>query len=126
MKLSSQNNASSLEVNSLSIWASHALSNINFTCGPDFLISNKENKFYKMAMYPHCFYKSKDNVLKSIDYYSVVPYDERYIERKVIEGIIGKDGAYRFDESTDNNGYIDFKIASFFIAHLKGCLINFI
>jgi hypothetical protein len=38
----------------------------------------------------------------------VVPYSERFIERKVIEGIIGKDGAYRFDESTDN-GYIDFK-----------------
>ena len=74
----------------------------------DFLISTKENNFYKMAMYPHCFYISKDNVLKTIDYYSVVPYSERFIERKVIEGIIGKDGAYRFDESTDN-GYIDFK-----------------
>ena len=74
----------------------------------DFLISTKENNFYKMAMYPHCFYISKDNVLKTIDYYSVVPYSERFIERKVIEGIIGKDGAYRFDEST-NNGYIDFK-----------------
>lgn len=74
----------------------------------DFLISTKENNFYKMAMYPHCFYISKDNVLKTIDYYSVVPYSERFIERKVIEGIIGKDGAYRFNEST-NNGYIDFK-----------------
>ena len=75
----------------------------------DFLISTKENKFYKMAMYPHCFYKSKDNQLKTIDYYSVVPYSEQFIERKIIEGIIGKDGAYRFDESTDANGYIDFK-----------------
>ena len=74
----------------------------------DFLISTKENQFYKMAMYPHCFYYSKDNVLKTIDYYSVVPYSERFIERKTIEGIIGKDGAYRFDESTDN-GFIDFK-----------------
>ena len=74
----------------------------------DFLISTKENNFYKMAMYPHCFYISKDNVLKTVDYYSVVPYSERFIERKIIESIIGKDGAYRFDEST-NNGYIDFK-----------------
>ncbi len=75
----------------------------------DFLHSTKNNKFYKMALYPHCFYISKNNCLKSIDYYSVVPYEERFIERKVIEGIIGKDGAYRFDESTDANGYIDFK-----------------
>ena len=75
----------------------------------DFLIATKEHKFYKMAMYPHCFFKSKDGVLKTIDYYSVVPYSERFIERKVIEGIIGKDGAYRFDESTDSNGYLDFK-----------------
>jgi hypothetical protein len=75
----------------------------------DFLISTKENEFYKMALYPHCFYISKDKVLKTIDYYSVVPYEERFIERKIIEGIIGKDGAYRFDESTDATGYIDFK-----------------
>ena len=75
----------------------------------DFLISTKENKFYKMALYPHCFYISKDKILKTIDYYSIVPYAERFIERKTIEGIIGKDGAYRFDESTDDAGVIDFK-----------------
>lgn len=73
-----------------------------------FLITTKENSFYKMAMYPHCFYISKDKQLKTIDYYSVVPFEERYIERKIIESIIGKDGAYRFDEST-TNGVIDFK-----------------
>lgn len=75
----------------------------------DFLIATKENNFYKMAMYPHCFFMTKDNVLKTIDYYSVVPYSERFIERKTIEGIIGPEGAYRFDESTDNTGLIDFE-----------------
>jgi hypothetical protein len=74
----------------------------------DFLISTKENNFYKMALYPHCFYISNSGQLKTIDYYSVVPFEERFIERNIIESIIGKDGAYRFDESTDN-GYIDFK-----------------
>ena len=74
----------------------------------NFLISTKENNFYKMALYPHCFYIGKDGELKTIDYYSVVPFDERFIERRVIESIIGKDGAYRFDEST-TDGYIDFK-----------------
>ena len=75
----------------------------------NFLLTTKENQFYKMALYPHCFYITKDGYLKTIDYYSVVPFEERFIERKVIEGIIGPDGAYRFDESTDHNGYIDFK-----------------
>jgi hypothetical protein len=75
----------------------------------EFFIATKENSFYKMALYPHCFFKSKDGILKTIDYYSIVPYSERFVERKVIEGIIGKDGAYRFDEATDDTGYIDFK-----------------
>lgn len=74
----------------------------------EFLISCKENEFYKLALYPHCFFVAQDGTLKTIDYYSVVPYSERFIERKIIEGIIGPDGAYRFDESTEN-GFIDFK-----------------
>ena len=68
----------------------------------------KSVEHFKMALYPHCFYISKDNSLKSIDYYSVVPFNERYVERRIIEGVIGKDGEYRFDESTEN-GMIDFK-----------------
>ena len=74
----------------------------------EFVISTKDNSFYKMAMYPHCFYIDKQGELKTIDYYSVVPYEERFIERRIIESIIGKDGAYRFDEST-TDGQIDFK-----------------
>jgi hypothetical protein len=103
-------------------WNKETLSQILFTPGrnldlelpdwqeqvKDFLITTKENKFWKMALYPHCFYISKDNVLKTIDYYSIVPYEEQFIERKIIESVIGKHGAYRFDASTEN-GYIDFK-----------------
>jgi hypothetical protein len=104
-------------------WNKETLSQVLFTPGRnidnelpnwqeqirDFLIATKENKFWKMALYPNCFYISKDGVLKTIDYYSVVPYEDQFIERKMIEGIIGKHGAYRFDASTDENGYIDFK-----------------
>lgn len=75
----------------------------------EFLLTTKANNFYKMSLYPHCFYIDKDKVLKTIDYYAVVPYSERFIERKIIDGVIGKYGAYRFDESTNENGYIDFK-----------------
>lgn len=75
----------------------------------NFLVATKENNFYKMSLYPHCFYISKDKVLKTIDYYAIVPYSERFIERKIINGVIGEHGAYRFDESTNDNGLIDFK-----------------
>jgi hypothetical protein len=68
----------------------------------------KSEDCWKMSLYPHCFYVSKDNKLKTIDYYSVIPFSEQFVERKLIEEIIGREGAYRFDESTDN-GYIDFK-----------------
>ena len=75
----------------------------------DFFISTKANNFWKTSLYPNCFFISKDGQLKTIDHYAVIPYEERFIERKIIEGIIGKDGSYRFDQSTDEKGFIDFK-----------------
>jgi hypothetical protein len=104
-------------------WNKETLSQVLFTPGrdldteipnwkeqmKDFFISTKANKFWKVSLYPNCFYISKDGQLKTIDNYAVIPYEERFIERKIIEGIIGKDGAYRFDQSTDEKGYIDFK-----------------
>jgi hypothetical protein len=75
----------------------------------DFLLATKANSIYKMSLYPHCFFIDKNKVLKTIDYYAVVPYTDRFIERRIIEGVIGKHGAYRFDESTNNHGYVDFK-----------------
>jgi hypothetical protein len=74
-----------------------------------FFISTKENNFWKLSLYPNCFFVTKDGQLKAIDNYAVVPYEERFIKRDLIEGIIGKDGAYRFNYSTDENGFIDFK-----------------
>jgi hypothetical protein len=82
----------------------------------------KKENCWKMSLYPHCFYISKQGQLKTIDYYSVVPYSERFIDRKIIEEIIGPEGAYRFDESTDD-GKIDFK--KFFKITLTQHLNNF-
>ena len=64
---------------------------------------------YKLALYPHCFFLDKNRRIKTIDYYSVIPHDERYIERKLIEGVIGPGGTWRFDKSTDD-GKIDFEM----------------
>jgi len=72
----------------------------------DTLISNS---YYKMALYPHCFFVDKNKKIKTIDFYSVVPFADRYVERRKIESIIGEDSLYRFDEATV--GYtIDFGI----------------
>jgi hypothetical protein len=82
----------------------------------------KKENCWKMSLYPHCFYISTQGHLKTIDYYSVVPYSERFIDREIIEEIIGPEGAYRFDESTED-GKIDFK--KFFKITLTQHLNNF-
>lgn len=82
----------------------------------------KLKSYYKLALYPHCFYVSKDGKLKTIDYYSVVPMNERFIERNIIESIIGKGGAYRFDQST-KDGIIDFK--KFFEITVRKHLVDY-
>ena len=58
--------------------------------------------YYKMSLYPHCFFIDNNKQLKTIDYYAVVPHNEPYIEYKLIEGIVGEYGKYRFEMSTDN------------------------
>lgn len=65
--------------------------------------------FYKMALYPHCFFFDKDKNLKTFDFYSCISHEERYLEKKKIEGMLGKDSAPRFDEAT-SNGLIDFEV----------------
>lgn len=68
----------------------------------------KDSNHYKLALYPHCFFINKNGIIKTIDYYSVVPHDDCFIERNLIAGMIGDEGAYRFDQST-TDGVIDLK-----------------
>jgi hypothetical protein len=63
--------------------------------------------YYKVALYPHCFFL-KDSTVKTIDFYSCVGIKERYIEKSVISGLIGNNSVDRFKLSEDN-GRIDFK-----------------
>lgn len=64
--------------------------------------------FYKLALYPHCFYV-KNNIIKTFDFYSCVGIKERYIAREKISGVIGIDSCKRFDDSTTSDDMIDFK-----------------
>jgi hypothetical protein len=63
--------------------------------------------YYKVALYPHCFFL-KDGIIKTIDFYSCVGIDERYIDRKNLEGMIGEQSHDRFNLATVGDR-IDFK-----------------
>ena len=61
---------------------------------------------YKLSLYPHCFFISKDGSLKAFDFYSTVDQEDRYIEKSKIQGMIGPQSSHRFDEVC-TNGVLD-------------------
>jgi hypothetical protein len=65
--------------------------------------------YYKMALYPHCFYID-NGIIKTFDFYSCVGIKERYIPRAVLEGMIGMSSVDRFDKATTLDNQIDFEI----------------
>lgn len=79
------------------------------------------NGYYKMALYPHCFFADENNQVKTFDFYSCLLAKERYIARKNIEGLIGDQSGGRFDHATVDDK-IDFEI--FFKNTLKEHLGN--
>lgn len=78
--------------------------------------------YYKMALYPHCFYISEEGCVKTFDFYSCLSIRERYLERSKIEGMIGKESTGRFDEVTDDQGMLDFE--QFFKNTIKHHMAN--
>lgn len=78
--------------------------------------------YYKMALYPHCFFIDKNNKLKTIDFYSCASFDERYLELNKIEGMIGNQSVERFASAT-TDGVLDFEIffKNTLTNHLGGC-----
>ena len=65
--------------------------------------------YYKMSLYPHCFFYDKNKNLKTIDFYATVDKKDSLIKEEIIAPIIGVDSEHRFNRST-NNGYVDFTI----------------
>jgi hypothetical protein len=63
--------------------------------------------YYKVALYPHCFFL-KDGIIKTIDFYSCVGIEERYIARENLNGMIGSESSDRFNLATIGD-YVDFK-----------------
>jgi hypothetical protein len=65
--------------------------------------------YYKLALYPHCFFLDSNKQVKTIDFYSIIEKDNCMLERSKIEGMIGKDSTCRFDDSTID-GMVDFSV----------------
>ena len=116
-------------------WNKETLNTILFTPGRDL---NKEcpdwkeqifeilkdvldSGYYKMALYPHCFFIDTNGRIKTIDYYSVIERENPFIKRSIIQGMIGELSNDRFDKSTVD-GYINFE--TFFEITLKSHLAN--
>lgn len=56
---------------------------------------------YKIALYPHCFFLD-NGVVKTIDFYSCVNEQDRYIPLSRIAPIIGENSEERYKKSTVN------------------------
>jgi hypothetical protein len=69
----------------------------------------RDDGYYKMALYPHCFFLDKNNKLKTFDFYGCVEIADPFIQRSQIEGIIGNESGGRFDTAT-KDGVIDFSV----------------
>ena len=103
-------------------WNKETLNTIIFTPGRDL---NKEcpnwkeqifemlkdildSGYYKMALYPHCFFIDASGRIKTFDMYSTIERDNPFIERNRIEGMIGEQSQGRFNDST-SEGIINFQ-----------------
>jgi hypothetical protein len=64
--------------------------------------------YYKLSLYPHCFFLNQNKEIKTIDFYACIEKDQCLMERSKIEAIIGKDSGGRFDSATEGD-YINFK-----------------
>lgn len=75
----------------------------------EILTDVRNSGYYKMALYPHCFFLGIDGKIKTFDFYSCVSMEERYIPRSDLKGMIGDQSGHRFEQATVGDR-IDFKV----------------
>jgi hypothetical protein len=59
--------------------------------------------YYKMSLYPHCFYIDSDNQLHTFDFYGCMHQGNPFIEYDKIKGMVGPNSTGRFDEAITDN-----------------------
>lgn len=76
--------------------------------------------YYKMSLYPHCFFISKEGVLKTIDFYACVSHEERYLPITTLNGMMGTDSQGRFKEAmVGSNVDFDYFFKRILTTHVK-------
>lgn len=65
--------------------------------------------YYKVTLYPHCFYLDDKKRIHTFDFYGCMPMNDCMIEYAKVEDMIGTDSMGRFAEARVNNN-IDFSI----------------
>lgn len=54
---------------------------------------------YKLTMYSHCHYISKDGVMKAIDWYGCIPVNEPWVDSAWMDSIIHHTAKFRLEET---------------------------
>lgn len=75
------------------------------TCIEKMLTDLYNEGYYKMSLYPHCFFIGQDQSLKTLDFYAVLKMGE-VIDREFISGMIGDGSVDRFNFATVDNKII--------------------
>jgi hypothetical protein len=65
--------------------------------------------YYKMSLYPHCFFFDNQGTLKTFDFYSCTEHQSNLIPFDKIKGMIGPHSLERFNEALDRD-YVDISI----------------
>ena len=69
--------------------------------------------YYKMALYPHCFYFTDEGVLKTFDFFSVISKQNHFIKLSLIQPIMGDDtnfNRFKRSEIEQSETMIDFDV----------------
>lgn len=59
--------------------------------------------YYKMSLYPHCFYIDNNNHLHTFDFYGCVKRNDCYIPYDKIKGMVGPSSHGRFKEAEEGD-----------------------
>ena len=96
-------------------WAGQSLNHILYTghdlneCCPfwqeqmaDIIKDIVASGYYKVSLYPHCYYV-EDDVLKTFDFYGCVRANDPYVSLEDIKGMMGVTSGPRFVEAVKDN-----------------------
>lgn len=68
----------------------------------DIIEDIQDSGYYKVSLYPHCFY-IEDGVLRTLDFYGCAESSDPYVDIVDIQGMIGKKSTHRFESATEGD-----------------------